>query len=175
MTDERMGEALWAALERLPRGAGVVFRHYRLAPKARRALFARVARIARRRRLVLIAGGADRLKGAAGKHGGRGATTCSAHNAREVIAARRAGAALIFISPIFATRSHPEVQPLGIVRAARLARLADGRGIALGGVRRADAHRLREAGFAGWAAIDAWIGADQKRSAAPRNTVLSSR
>src|SRR5439155_26981070 len=30
MTDERQGDGLWAALERMPRGAGVVFRHYSL-------------------------------------------------------------------------------------------------------------------------------------------------
>jgi acyl dehydratase len=28
MTDPRMGEALWQALERMPRGSGVIFRHY---------------------------------------------------------------------------------------------------------------------------------------------------
>ena len=37
MTDERQGDALWSALERLPRGAGVVFRHYSLPAAARRA------------------------------------------------------------------------------------------------------------------------------------------
>lgn len=175
MTDERMGDALWCALERLPRGAGVVFRHYRLDPAARRALFAQVARVARRRRLVLVAGGDATLKGAAARHGGRGAMTAPAHNAREVIAARRSGAALILISPVFATRSHPDTRPLGMVRAAALARLAQGRGIALGGVCGEDARRLKEAGFFGWAAIDAWLAGDQKRSAAPRNTVLPSR
>ena len=39
MTDERLGDGLWAALERLPKGSGVVFRHYGLAPAERRALF----------------------------------------------------------------------------------------------------------------------------------------
>ncbi|RYD48780.1 MAG: thiamine phosphate synthase, partial [Sphingomonadales bacterium] len=31
MTDERMGDDLWDALKRLPRGSGVIFRHYGVA------------------------------------------------------------------------------------------------------------------------------------------------
>src|SRR5687767_13093687 len=83
-TDERQGEHLWAALERLPRGAGVVFRHYSLPPAERRALFDRVRRIARRRRLILLAGGKG-LRGD-GVHGGRGGglRSASAHNLREL-------------------------------------------------------------------------------------------
>jgi hypothetical protein len=70
MTDERMGDALWRALERLPRGAGVVFRHYRLPPVERRALFERVRAVARRRGLRLLLGGPERLA--------RGPTACMA-------------------------------------------------------------------------------------------------
>ena len=55
MTDERQGDALWSALERLPRGAGIVFRHYTLARRERRLLFDRVRRVARRRGLLLVA------------------------------------------------------------------------------------------------------------------------
>ncbi|MDF7774149.1 thiamine phosphate synthase, partial [Sphingomonas sp. AOB5] len=52
MTDPRMGDGLWAALERLPRGSGVVFRHYDAPDRA--ALLRRVALVARRRGLVLV-------------------------------------------------------------------------------------------------------------------------
>ncbi|HWU95447.1 MAG TPA: thiamine phosphate synthase, partial [Sphingomonas sp.] len=85
MTDERMDESLWTALERLPRGGGVVFRHYGLGPAERRALFAKVARIARRRRLVLIRAGANRLgRGEDDVHGqrGHGLRTWPAHDRR---------------------------------------------------------------------------------------------
>ena len=61
MTDERMDDSLWTALGRLPRGGGVVFRHYGVGLAERRVLFAKVARIARRRGLVLIRAGAERL------------------------------------------------------------------------------------------------------------------
>src|SRR5690348_8595128 len=47
MTDERQGDALWEALERLPRGAGIVFRHYGLSAGERRRLFEQVRKAAR--------------------------------------------------------------------------------------------------------------------------------
>lgn len=161
MTDERMGDGLWDVLERMPRGSGIVFRHYSLLPAARRALFIAIARVARRRHLVLVRAGTRHLRGEQGIHGriaqtGRGIRTWPAHNPAEIIAGQRAGADLIFISPIFPTRSHVDARPLGLIRAAKLARLAPGKAIALGGVRN-DQHRLlRRAGFIGHAAIDGW-------------------
>ncbi|TGX53329.1 thiamine phosphate synthase [Sphingomonas gei] len=161
MTDERMGESLWNALARLPRGSGVVFRHYGLPLAERRALFAQVTRMARRRGLLVIRAGAERLgRGEAGVHGRRGAglRTWPAHSRREAVAGIRAGADLLFVSPVFATRSHPGAPALG---RARLGLMIRGLGvpvIALGGM---DPHRaagLRPLGIYGWAAIDAWIG-----------------
>ena len=46
-TDERQGERLWDALQKLPRGSGVVFRHYDAPNRAE--LLRRVAEIAKRR------------------------------------------------------------------------------------------------------------------------------
>lgn len=161
MTDERMGEALWAALERLPRGAGVIFRHYSLPIAARRALFAAILRVAKRRRLVLVRAGATPMHGEQGVHGRsvkrtRGLRSWPAHDLREVVAGHRMGADAIFISPVFPTRSHAGQRALGVVRAAHLARAADGRAIALGGLNAATMRKLSGAGFVGWGAIDAW-------------------
>lgn len=158
LTDERLGDRLWPALDRLPRGGIVVFRHYSLPPAERRALFGAVRRVARARGLRLVVAGAG-LRGASGVHGRdprrrRGLRTWPAHDAGEVIAGRRAGADLILISPVFPTRSHPGARVLGPLRAMALARLAPGRAVALGGM---DAKRFRRLrGFVGWAAIDAW-------------------
>src|SRR3546814_6089912 len=60
MTDERLGDSLWTALDNLPPGAGIVFRHYRTPLAERRRLFAGVQAIADRRGLVLVRAGADR-------------------------------------------------------------------------------------------------------------------
>jgi len=61
MTDERMGERLWEAIDRLPiKHSGVVFRHYQSPPEVRATLAGRVAEICRRRTLTLaIAGDAE--------------------------------------------------------------------------------------------------------------------
>jgi thiamine-phosphate pyrophosphorylase len=153
MTDERQGDGLWDALERLPMGSGLVFRHHGLAPADRRSLFERVRRVARRRRLLLLAAG--RGLRADGMHGaGHGGFSTSAHNLRELKAAERRGAMLVFLSPAFATRSHPGARSLGPVRFGLIARHARIPVIALGGMDARKARRLPHA--YGWAAIDAW-------------------
>ena len=163
MTDERLGDALWRALDALPRGAGVIFRHYATPPAERRALFARVARVARRNRLVLVSAGAQRLGHADGVHGRqpkpeRGILTWPAHSRREALAGARAGADLLFMSPLFATRSHPGGKVLGPRKAGVIIRGLNVPAIALGGM---TARRFRKLhGFYGWAAIDAWITRD---------------
>jgi thiamine-phosphate pyrophosphorylase len=155
MTDERLGEGLWAALERLPPGSGVVFRHYGLAPAERRALFDRVRGVCRGRRLrLLVAGGW--LPGGDGVHNrrGPGLRSASVHNLRELRAAERGGVDLVFLSPVYPTGSHRGAKPLGPSRFALLARRAKVPVIALGGM---NAERFRASrGAYGWAGIDAF-------------------
>lgn len=182
MTDERQGEELWRALERLPRGAGIVFRHYGLAPAERRALFAQIARRARRRGVMVLFAGDPRAAGplgAAGNHGGGRfpkvdgmIRSASAHNLAEIRAAERLGTDFVFLSPVFPTRSHPGARPLGRVRFATLASQTRLPVIALGGMNERRARGL--CGAYGWAAIDAWSAkptragpARQKRKAVP--------
>lgn len=158
MTDPRLGDALWAALARLPRGSGVIFRHYQLPPRERHALFARIATVARRRGLVLLRAGAEPMRGEAGTHGrrGRGLTTSPVHSRREAIAAIRAGADALLVSPVFPTRSHPGAPVLGPVRLGLLVHGLRVPVIALGGMDARKARRLKPLGIHGWAAIDAW-------------------
>jgi thiamine-phosphate pyrophosphorylase len=167
MTDERQGEGLWEALEQLPRGAGIVFRHYGLRAEKRRRLFARVRAIARKKRLVLLAAG-DALPGADGVHGGRGMglRSASAHSLAELKAAERQGAHLVFLSPVFPTRSHPGARTLGPIRFGLIAHQAKIPVIALGGVNARNSTSLSALGAYGWAGIDAWAP-DQKRKAVP--------
>lgn len=169
MTDERQGDDFWRALAALPRGAGIVFRHYRTPPGDRRRLFKAVRAVARRRGLVLVlADSAARVLawGADGRHGrGRARLpmgmirTAPAHDRMELIAAARTGADLAFLSPVFPTRSHPDASALGLVRFAALAQAAPLPVIALGGMSRARWPAARRAGAAGYAAIDGWLGA----------------
>lgn len=176
MTDERLGEALWAALERLPRGGGIVFRHHGLPRSERRALFERIRKLSRRKHLVLILASSSaetaRAWRADGRHGpGPDGTTAlrtaSAHNLHELKQAERGGAQLLFVSPVFATRSHPGGRVLGRVRFGLIARHASVPVVALGGMSASRARHL--SGAYGWAAIDAWAAEPgQKRKAVPR-------
>ena len=160
MTDERLGDGLIDAARRLPDGAGIVFRHYRSEEQERHALFDRV-REAAPDVLLLLAGPAELAKawGADGSHGpGRGAGLRSApvHDQAQIRAAERAGAAFLFLSPVYATRSHPDARLLGLARFAWLARRTALPVIALGGMDVARGRRLASFGAYGWAAIDAW-------------------
>jgi thiamine-phosphate pyrophosphorylase len=155
MTDERQGEGLWGALAALPRGAGIVFRHGTLGEEQRRALFERVRQHARRDGLVLVTAGGP-LPGADGVHNrrGPGLRTAAAHNLRELRRAERRGVDLVFLSPVYPTRSHPHARTLGRSRFAHLARRTRLPVIALGGM---DAARFRSLrGAYGWAGIDAF-------------------
>lgn len=162
MTDARNDDRLEATLARLPRGSGLVFRHYHLDPAARRRRFIRLARIARRfgHRVVLAgnqaearAWGADGAYGAARGLGRRtgGLRLSTAHSLRQIAAANRAHADAVLLSPVFATRSHPGARTLGLVRFRLLAARARAPVIALGGV---DAGWARALRWKKWAAID---------------------
>ncbi len=160
MTDERLGDALPAIIAALPRGSGIVFRHYATLARERRALFAQLRRIARARGHVLLVAG-PWLRGADGVHGrgvrgGARIATRPVHSRRELIAAERAGVDAVFASPVFATRSHPGGDVLGPVGFGLLVRDHRVPVIALGGMNAARARRLAAFGIAGWAAIDAW-------------------
>lgn len=147
MTDERMGDTLFDAINSLPRGSGIVFRHYSLEKATRRELLSKVTKLARRNRHVLVIGGSSH-----GRH--PGAVTAQVHTIPERVAAERAGALLLFVSPVFATRSHPGGRPLGRSRFGLMVRGARCPVIALGGMTRRRARSLKILGIYGWAAID---------------------
>ena len=165
MTDERQSNALWPALEALPEGSGVIVRHYRSTTKERQKLAARIRRIAKRRGLLLILAGSEKQAFAAqadgfhqrsariGHH--RLIRTIAVHNPRELSLAHRINADLVFISPVFATQSHPGAPPLGRVRFGLLVRQSRVPVIALGGMTAKRATSLKSLGMYGWAAIGA--------------------
>ena len=168
MTDERIGDRLWQAIDRLPAGeGGIVFRHYGLPDTERLALGRRLADLAKRRRLLLaVAGGRDlaEMLGAALTHNPseRGSLPFSmaVHDEQQALAAKLTGAALAFVAPIHSTRSHPDRQPLGPARAAGLATICGCPSIALGGMNAARFEELESAFpgvFYGYAGIDCWL------------------
>jgi thiamine-phosphate pyrophosphorylase len=155
------------AIRRLPVGlAGVVLRGADAA-EARR-----IAALCRRRRLALSiaaegAGVGLHLRAGRRVAGPRPAfVTSSAHDAAELRRALRAGADVIFLSPVFATASHPGAPGLGIYRWAALAQRCPAKIGALGGI---SARRL--ACLPRWCRYAGAIGALSERRGAPRPKV----
>lgn len=180
-SDERARAGLLALAAQLPPGSGIVLRHDSLPPGARWRLLRRLMRLGRARGLTVLLAGTPamaRCWGADGvhlrqreAHRERQAhalgliVTLPVHDAREARRARRAGAHAAFVSPLHPTRSHPGAPPLGPAAWLRLARLAGGQPIALGGMTATRARQLSRTSRlgAGWAAIDAWDEKAAKR------------
>ena len=164
VSDARNDDVLNSALARLPRGSGLIFRHYHLPEPERRARFAALNRRAQPRGITVVLAGPmqqARCWGAAGAYGParmlargcRGLRLATVHSLAELARARRADAVLL--SPVFPTRSHPGGRVLGVVRFRLLAARAKVPVIALGGMGPRAARRL---GWPRWAAIDSFIG-----------------
>ncbi len=160
ISDARNDGALAAALARLPRGSGFIYRHYHLDTQARLARFTALKAIVRRYAHVMVLAGSVSLArrwGADGAYGSPAALAtgpamlrlCTAHDLREIGSASRASA--ILLSPVFATTSHPDARPLGVQRFRALAARAQVPIIALGGM---SARRARQLECTRWASID---------------------
>ncbi len=175
MTDaDRLADPEDAA-GRLPRGSAVILRHYH--DPQRRQLAERLAAVCRRRRLRLLIAGDARLAravGAGGLHlpeamvrraphswrlwrraGWR--VTAAAHSPASLRAAVRAGADAVLLSPVFATLSHPEATPLGVLRFQAWARTCRLPVYALGGIGNKTAPRLARTRAVGLAGIGGLI------------------
>ncbi len=192
VTDESRLPDPMAALAQLPRGAGLILRHYGVADRT--LLAKRLAAACRRRGVALLIAGDWRLAasvGAAGVHLGEHAArrglssggslwlrlsrkllTVAAHGPRGLRRAVQLNAAAAVLAPIFKTASHPSRIPLGIARAAALVRKTSVPVLALGGVTASTIKGLQHSGCAGVAGIgfayppnSSMI--DQKRSSTP--------
>lgn len=162
MTDLRLGDGLKAAVRKLPFGSGVVFRHYQLAADERLILFRQIQRICRQRGHVLLLAGQDDWS-TDGVHGRARVRptqilTMPVHSLLEIRNAQKLGADLMFLSPVFLTRSHPGARALGLAQFSQSARLATpAKVIALGGMTRNKAQTITKRIAYGWAGIDAFM------------------
>jgi thiamine-phosphate pyrophosphorylase len=163
MTDPRI-EDLSAAIMRLPRGSGIIFRHCDLPERARRTLFRHIQKQAKARRHILLLAAPPMIAqqwGADGahsqsRHRSQGIRTVAVHNVREAKLAEKVKADLIFVSPVFLTQSHPGKSGIGRLGLARNAGRERNRTIALGGMTAKRMKRLGALNLHGWAAIDAF-------------------
>lgn len=163
MTDERIPD-LRAAIRRLPDGAGIVFRHHATPAAERRRLFDDVKALAKRRGHMLFLAGMPRVARAWGADGAHhrsalvsgGLRSVAVHNPRDLTLARRVGADVVFVSPVFPTRSHVGARTLGPVRTGMMLGHDRANAVALGGLSPKRFRRLNGLGLYGWAAIDAF-------------------
>ena len=155
-----------SAVASLPKGiCGVVLRHDK-APD-RLQLGEELSQICRMRRIVLVVAGdpklAHHLRAGIHLRGGRklrrigtkktALITCSCHDPIEATRAKRASADAIFISPLFATDSHPGAKPLGTLRWMALSLKFHRVRIALGGISAEKLRSIPRARCTGFGAI----------------------
>lgn len=173
LTDEMRTQDVAAVVRTLPRGAGVILRHYD-APN--RATLARtLALLCRARGLTFVVAADWRLAASVGADGlhlpeytaraglssgariwrrqRRGLLTVAAHGPRGLARAFALAADAALLSPVFPTRSHPGRAALGLTRAAGLVRSARVDVLALGGMTPLHMAHVGAAGFAGLAGI----------------------
>ena len=158
LSDQRNDLRLEAALAALPPGSGFVFRHYHLAPDARRARFETLAAKAREGGHCVILSGEGAGWGADGAYGpvetvsaASGLRLGTAHDGEDLQRANSARLDGVFLSPVFPTRSHPGSAVLGVQGFHVLAQQALVPVIALGGMTAEHAHDLD---WPRWGAID---------------------
>jgi thiamine-phosphate pyrophosphorylase len=134
---DRSQPSLWSILRKLSPGSGVLVLGG-LSPTEQ----ARLSRLARLRALTVVT-----------ERSGRAARV---HGVRELRLALLRRTPLVLLSPMYETRSHPGWKPLSRMRAAALARLADRRLVALGGMDPRRYAKIARLGFIGWAGISAF-------------------
>ncbi len=160
-----------AVAERLPRGAGVVFRAFGASDAEERGL--RLRAIADRRGLVLLAGADEVLAdtiGADGLHLPEKARdsapmlrtrrpgwliTVAAHDLNAVRAASALGADALVVSPVFESNSPSAGTPLGVEGLRTLVAATATPIYALGGIRALTVEGLKNTGIVGLAAVEA--------------------
>ena len=152
--NNELDERAFARLRKLPRGTGVLIVSH-LRPVDER----RLRHLARGREIMIV------------QEAPR--TAARVHNIRQLTRARLRDSRLILVSPLYPTRSHPDWQPLGRMRAATLARLAGRKAIALGGMDDQRFRRVKELGFVGWAGISSWLNVNIPRRASSRGATLA--
>ena len=153
----------------LPAETAIVYRHFGAPERAQMAR--KLATICRARRLVLLVAADPELAarvGATGVHWperklplARDArfnlVTASAHSREAAVRAAAWGASACILGPVFETKSESGNAPLGLFRASQIARGSTIPVIALGGIAPHSARRLSGRGFAGFAAVDAFL------------------
>ncbi len=171
ITDEARAPFATSAVCALPRGSAVLFRDYTLSSRLETGKY--ILRICRRRGIRFLVAGDGHLAAklrADGIHMPEPLVhhalvwrqwrpnwfiTVAAHSAKALWQAKRAGADAALLSPVFATKSHPNARTLQSVKFAKMASRSPIPVYALGGINNSTAKRLFGAKLCGIAAVSA--------------------
>ncbi len=166
MTDETRVADPVSVLKHLPKGTLVIFRDYDC--ENRREVAFALRRETLKQGLYLLVAGDEALARAVkadGIHlpeyqlfkGSRRPrfpiVSAACHNRRALVQARKCGADLVLLSPVFPTASHENEAVLGVHRFARMAKTTRIPVIALGGITGQTAKKLKGLGLYGIAGI----------------------
>lgn len=161
-----------AVAERLPQGAGVIFRAFGADDARERGL--RLRAIADARGLLLLVGADIELAEAVGADGvhlperlremapalrtGKpdGLITLAAHDRDAVLAGSTSDIDAMVVSPVFASNSPSAQAPLGVSGLRSLVSATDTPLYALGGIRAGTVEDLEDSGIVGIAAVEAF-------------------
>ncbi len=169
VTDENRNRSAIETVCQLPAGTGVLFRHYGVKDRAK--LGKALAKICKQRKLSLYVAGDATLAHQLNSDGLHlpewqinqlpllrtryplRQISAACHTFRNLKTAENLGADLVFLSPIFPTKSHPGARSLTPLRSSSWIKNLSAPVYALGGVNEKHFTQLSNAGFSGIAAI----------------------
>ena len=173
-TDRKRCADLSLAIKKLPKNSAVIFREYDLDEAAREKLAQEIIAICRGRNHKILIGKnvalARKLR-ADGIHFSDNDIlplavfnrqnwprefifSFACHNFLSVLKSQQLKVDLLFVSPIFATKSHPNIAPLGLMQLSKIIRASKVPVFALGGVNEKNIHTLERLGAQGFGAIE---------------------
>jgi len=176
-TDRKRCANLSLTIAKLPKNSAVIFREYDLKSDEREALAKEIIAICRaKNHKILIAKdlALARKLGADGTHFSdhdklplqifnrqnyprKFIFSFACHNFLSVIKLQKLEADLIFVSPIFATKSHPNAAPIGLRQLSKIIRYSKIPIFALGGINKKNVYAIKKLGACGFGAIENFI------------------
>lgn len=173
-TDRKRCADLNLAIKKLPKNSAVIFREYDLDEVSREKLAREIIAICRERNHKILIGKnvelARKLR-ADGIHFSDNDIlpmavfnrqnwprefifSFACHNFLSVLKSQHLKADLLFVSPIFTTKSHPNIAPLGLMQLSKIIRVSKIPVFALGGVNEKNIHALKKLDLQGFGAIE---------------------
>ena len=153
----------------LPRGSGVIYRHYGIQGRAK--LAKDLSLLCRQLHIFFIVANDWRLAISVNANGvhlpeyavrnwhkfqvrnPRFLVTCAAHSQRSIWNAIHAGVDAVLVSPVFTTDSHQKNNPLGLIKFSNMCRISPIPIYALGGITGHNVRRIQNSAFFGLAGI----------------------